>query len=495
MSRPVSPPSTAPSPTGSGVAFTAVTLAGVLAGVSLGLPIVGGVLLSAVGGGLLWWSLRRAPAGGTDAAVGGLGVGLAVYALAAGPGVTAVAGGGTPGVVVAACTAVALALVAAEGSLGLAEATAVLTTPLAVAAAAPVAALVFIAPAVSLGGPLLDAVGAAIPRLLGGTALVALVALQVVGLAAALLLGPATRTLRRLLGPDRYRPPPVAEAAALRVRDVPRWYWVALLVQVVVVPGLGDPLGWLLYRVPVVGPASRLLLDGGLLAGLGLLVALGLACVVAAGRLQSLVVDVAGEDPGGALGAAAPAALGVGVLVVSAGAAAVGAVGPTVPVVGAPVAYSSWLLVVAAPVSVFALVRVTSLLTGDPAFAGIVPEHGAGFALASGAVVAGAVAAGVGGAAPPAVFAGVALALVTWGAGEHAAGLGAHLGRDAATEPVEYARTVGLVAVGLVAVLVLSAVAYLGPPIAVAPERAAVALLLLLVALLALTVRVGLETE
>ncbi|MFC7136212.1 hypothetical protein ACFQRB_05825 [Halobaculum litoreum] len=60
---------------------------------------------------------------------------------------------------------------------------------------------------------------------------------------------------------------------------------------------------------------------------------------------------------------------------------------------------------------------------------------------------------------------------------------------------MEYARVVGLVAVGLLAVLALSAVAYLGPPVSVTPARAVVALLLLFVALLALTARVGLETE
>nr|WP_284012319.1 hypothetical protein [Halobaculum sp. DT92] len=201
----------------------------------------------------------------------------------------------------------------------------------------------------------------------------ALLALQVVGLAAALLLAPAIRALRRLLGPDRYRAPPVAEAAALRVRDVPRWYWVALLVQVVVVPGLGDPLGGTLYRVPVVGDAVRLLLDGGLLAGAGLLVALGLAAVVAAGRTQRVVVDLAGEDPGAALGAVAPAALGVAVLVVSAAVAAAGVPGPVVPGVGASLAYSSWLLVVAAPVGLFSLMRVAATLTGDPAFEGCSP--------------------------------------------------------------------------------------------------------------------------
>ncbi|WP_432765002.1 DUF7519 family protein [Halobaculum litoreum] len=125
----------------------------------------------------------------------------------------------------------------------------------------------------------------------------------------------------------------------------------------------------------------------------------------------------------------------------------------------------------------------------------MLPDRGAGFALAAAATLGGAVAAGVGDAAPPAVFAGVALALVAWGAGERAAGLGAQPGRGADTAAVEYARVVGLVAVGLLAVLALSAVAYLGPPVSVTPARAVVALLLLFVALLALTARVGLETE
>ncbi|MFC7071453.1 hypothetical protein ACFQL9_17545, partial [Halobaculum lipolyticum] len=396
---------------------------------------------------------------------------------------------------VAACAAVGLALVAAEGALGLGRTADAVTTLLAVAAAAPVATLVFLAPAVSLGGPVLDAAAALVPGLLGGSVLVALLALQLTGLAAALLLAPAIRTLERLLGPDRYRPPAVAAAAALRVRDVPRWYWVALLVQLVVVPGLGDPFAGVLYRVPVVAPAVELLLDGGLLAGLGLLVALGLAAVVVAGRLQALGADDAGEDPGDAARAAAPAAPGVTVLLVSAAAAAAGFGGPVVPGVGTSVAYSSWLLVVAAPVGVFALVRAAATLTGDPAFEGVLPDRGAGFALAAGAGLAGTIAAGVGGAAPPAVFAGVALALVAWSAGETAAGLGAQLGRDADTAATEYARVAGPVGVGVLAALALSAVAYLGPPVAVTPDRAAPALLLLFVALLALTARIGLDAE
>lgn len=495
MTAPVRPPESSPSPTGSGVAFGACVVAALSLAVSVDPVVAVSVVVSAVGGGLLWASLRGLRGDARSTALGGLGVAVATFLLPGGPALLLAFGGGYTASTLVACGAVAFLLVACEGAVGLRTAATTLRTSLAVAAAAPIATLVVLAPAMSLGGAALDGVDVAIGRLLGGSVVVVLVVLQVAGLAAALLLPPATRTLERVLGPDRYQPPAVVRAAALRPRDVPKWYWVALLAQVVVAPGFRVPAVSTLYTVPTVGPVFRALLDGGLLAGSAVVVAGGLALVVLGGMVQSAVVGAVGEDPAERVLTLAPAALAVVTLLVTVLAEAVGLGGPTLAGTGISLAYTGWLFVVGAPIAVFAAVQVVGTLTGDDAFDGLLPDHAPGFTLAAAAVVGAAITGSTAGANPIAVVGAVALALVAWGTGEHAAGLGAQLGRDADTATVEYVRATGLVAVGTLATLGCVALAYLAPPLSVGSDRALVALALLLAALVALTGRLGFAAE
>lgn len=495
MTAPVRPPESSPSPTGSGVAFVALVVASLALAASVDPVVAASVVVSAVGGGLLWASLRGLRGDARSTALGGVGIAVATFLLPGGPALLLALGGGYAASALVACSAVAFLLVACEGAVGLRTAATTLRTPLAVAAAAPIATLVVLAPTMSLGGAALDAVAVAFGRLLGGSLVVVIVVLQVAGLAAALLLPHATATLERLLGPDRYQPPAVVRAAALRPTDVPKWYWIALLAQAAFAPGIRVPAVTVLYTVPTAGPVFRALLDDGLLAGSAMLVAGSLALVVLGGMVQSAVVRAVGEDPAKRVLTAAPAVLGVATLLVTALAEAVGAGGPTLAGTGVSLAYTGWLFVAGAPIAAFATVQVVATLTGDAAFDGLVPDHGPGFALAATAGVGAAVAGSVAGANPIAVVGAVALALVAWGTGEHAAGLGRQLGRDADTTTVEYVRATGLLAVGAAATLGCAALAYLGPPLSVGGDRALVALAFLLVALVTLTARLGFATE
>lgn len=316
------------------------------------------------------------------------------------------------------------------------------------------------------------------------SALAALVALQVIGLALVLSLPLAQEVLDEWL----VAAPPVGRQFGVGPRDVPVAYWVALAVQAVAAWRAPWLLAWPLDQLSVLGDAVRVVLTSGVLhASAAVLFAL-VAALVGARVVQHVVVSVAGDDPpataAAVAGPLALAVVGTAVLWVAL------ALLPerftptsTAAVAGSP----SGLLAVVA--GALALALVVTYAVGF--FAEVAAEVWRGRADA-GPLVAGvlvlvaAVAASQGGASALVVFGAVAGALVVWDAGEYAARLGRQVGR-CESRRAELAHVTGSLLVGAVAVVVttLAALAYLAMP-SPGEGRASVALALALVALLAL---------
>ncbi|MEZ3117736.1 hypothetical protein RYH80_17600 [Halobaculum sp. MBLA0147] len=277
-----------------------------------------------------------------------------------------------------------------------------------------------------------------------------------------------------LLGGERYERPAALDWLSRAPSEVPRWYWLALFLQVTAVAN-GVALPTTALTTGLAGVVVGQLLPLGALA-LGTLA----ATVVAGWVVKSFTVAAVGEDGPLAvrtLATLVPVAAVVWTLVL-----AVPSAEPLIAPVATPVGVAVALGAVRA--------------TGDGIWAvsrlGVLPERAGGFAVAAGATVAvGLVAAFAGGPAA-AVYVAVAAALVTWYAGELGTGLGHHLGREADTTTGEVAHAVAVSLVVGAATLVVSLVTYVGGPPAWLPDgaSAATAVAGLAVAALAVVARV-----
>lgn len=478
MTDRVRPPERAPSPTGSVLALLAVGVAGVLVGMLLdpvgaGVPALGAIAAA----GLLWVTLRRLGETGPDLILGMVGLGVTAALLPGLFGLSVLWGTEPVGVGVVALTLVGTAFAAIAGSGRTAPAVRDTAVPLVLMSvvAGPV---LLLAAAVTAVGPSLDG---GIGRPL--TPFGALVLLQVAGLLAVVALPYANVVLGRLLGPDRYTPPLTLDTVG------PRWYWAAVILQLLAIPVVRLPFDGTLYAVPTVGPVFRLLLDGGLLVGAAVLVLALLWSVVAFGRFHRFLTETV-DEPTRSVAVVTPALVAVAVVAALSVLLTVGALGRVIPgtpeTTGVSLLQLGWPLF-GGPFLLLGVIVATHVGTATARPSVLVP--GAfGFMLALLTTLCVAVAAGTAGVAPPVVFAVVGLGLLAWESGEHAADLGQQLGREADTAPVEFTRVLALTAVIGVVAATLLLVVYFGPPIAVSSEQALFALVSLGTGILALTI-------
>ncbi|MFC4549786.1 MULTISPECIES: DUF7519 family protein [Halorussus] len=318
-----------------------------------------------------------------------------------------------------------------------------------------------------------------------------LIALQVEVLAVAELLYWAVPVLDRWLPADRDVRASILGYVDFRLEDVPRTYWAFLGGQLLFALTGGGPrwFAGLLASMSAFGDAVALLLRSGVLH-LPLAAVAGFLLVVLVGRaIQLTFVSWAGTNPprslafaaGGLVTVAATALLAASPL----GDAFVAAAAETVwkeeialfGVVGTLLGSVALTLLAAAALREFGFAFVEPFVTTDTA---------GGFALSAGLLLAGSIAAAELGAAPLAVFAGVAGALVVHDLGSNASELGTQVGRFAETRTGEVAHAVGGLLVAGVGVALAAASAYvLGPITTSVPAwRARLALALVLLAVL-----------
>lgn len=531
--RTTEPPETTPSPTGSRIAFLATALAVVVAGAGFGvlLPALGVVL----GGAALWPALRwlrdtdrfvasvasavdtgpadvdrsegapaaarsrrvaavgrperrSALASGLAATVVGLTFGTGVALLAGSPAYVLAFVGGVGASATVTLGAVAVGAVALNATVGLGptgsrDASDVLAGPtgddgvLANATTPALGAVVAVTTAVTVfagggalvvtGGQFLLDSGPVSPL---ATALV--LQLVAVGLG---LIGPLLDSaFEDLLGGERYERPAALDWLSRAPSEVPRWYWLALFLQVTAVAN-GVALPTAALTTGLAGVVVGQLLPLGALA-----LATLAATVVAGWVVKSFTVAAVGED--GPLAVRTLATLVPIAAVMWALVLAVPSAEPLIAPVATPVGVAVALGAVRA--------------TGDGIWAvsrlGILPERAGGFAVAAATTVSVGVVAAFAGGPAAAVYVAVAAALVAWYAGELGTGLGHHLGREADTTTGEVAHAVGVSLVVAAATLVVSLVSYVGGPPAWLPDGAAAATAVagLAVAALAVVARV-----
>lgn len=302
----------------------------------------------------------------------------------------------------------------------------------------------------------------------GPFALAVLLQLAVVALA---LLAPFVgRALTRLLGPDRFDPPATFERFGRAPDEIPREYVVALGVQLFLLwSGVGF-LGWPTgVAAAVFGVGLPLLAVAAVAAA---------ALVVGLWGLVEFVLAASGDD---------------GPFVVETLAAFLPVVLGTLALVSLLPFLTSPANVVAVPIGIG--VGTIGFRFGGHALSilarfGPFGDDAAGFGVASVAVVGLALTAVAAGAPPVAVYVPVAAALAVWYAGELAAGLGRGLGRDAETTAGETAHAVGLTAVLLAALAVVTGLTYFASvPAGLAGPQTTAAVVFLVVAATAVVVR------
>ncbi|SDL88746.1 hypothetical protein SAMN04487949_0066 [Halogranum gelatinilyticum] len=300
--------------------------------------------------------------------------------------------------------------------------------------------------------------------------------------------------------PDAWLPEQraVLDQLATELWEVPRWVWLALGGQVVLVGTDWAPplVERLLGLLSVFGEAIRFLLRSGVLhIPLALLVTL-LAGTVLADYVRHAVVVWAGDEPPETLANAG------GGLVVGAVVGLLTAIPPLVALVVSgfhPESSAATLsaafglgattlgTVVAALVAVLTTVG-TALWLSETSY---VPATAGGFAIGSGLLFVAALAGTVSGVPAFLTFVGVAAALLVWDLGENAVGLGHQLGVEAETRRGEVVHATGsLLAVGVGVVVALVAMYGLGPLSVPSGGRAALALALALVSLVAFVVAI-----
>ena len=514
------PPEAGPTRTGSLVALLATTLAVVVAGfgVGVGVPTVAVV----AGGALLWpagrWHVddRRLREVVADAVVDGAesdtttafeptsesglaaetigGVrdqtvasavatatvrggtfGLAMVGLVLPVAYVALFVGGAAETVVVTAGAVAVAAVALEAGVGFGTGTSQWGVPDGLFAETTNPLLGVTVGGVTLGTVVVAAVAgsAALGEWVlavgvGPFGLAVLLQFAVVTLA---LLAPSVdRALSRLLGPDRFDPPAVFEQFGRSPSEIPREYVAALGVQSFLLwSGFGF-VGW-------PGGVAALAL-GVVVPLLAVAVVAAAALVVGLWGLVEFVLAASGDDGPfvvETLASFVPTALG------------------TLAVVSLLPLSTGFVTAVAVPVGVG--IGTVGFRLGGHALSllarfGPFGDDAAGFGVASVTVVGLALTAVVAGAPPVAVYVPVAAALAVWYAGELAAGLGRGLGREVDTTAGETAHAVGLGAVLLAALGVVTGLTYFASaPAGLAGPRTAAAVVFLLIATTAVVLR------
>jgi hypothetical protein len=367
--------------------------------------------------------------------------------------------------------------------------------------------------------PLLASLGSSIATVIGGVALASLFHVAFgVGLAGLLLVGLAGVSLATPLGAfvvlqvqavlvavlmrrarsvvEGWFPGGVPveaweefEPLAMSLREVPRAYWVALGLQVVLLfAGANAVVEWLLASTWLFGAVVDGVLRSGLVHGALLLVMALEATVLLAEFVRSAANSALAPNPpkslsyatgGIALSVVVPVLVGVAAL-----ASGLLGLGIDPLILGGTWGSAAALLslsVVALGV-VFA-VEVTAVAIAERS---LLPERVPGFAMGATLLFLAAVGAAPAGAPPVVTFAGVAAALVAWDLGETSVDLGTHLGA-ADTRRAEVVHATGTVAVGVAGVVLAALSVHLLGPLRVpgAAGRAVAALGLSIVALLA----------
>lgn len=320
-----------------------------------------------------------------------------------------------------------------------------------------------------------------------------LVALQVEILAVGELLFWTVPILNRWLPADSDVRATMLDRVDFRVENVSRIYWAFLGGQFVLAMTTWGPR-WFAGFLGVLGPlgdAIQWLLHSGVLHLPVAAVLLALIAVLVGRVIQWLFVGWAGSSPPRTLAHSTGGVAVVALTAVLALPIFAGPVTDTLSQAGwgntvAALGTSGTLLgVVAATLFAVAILRTLVFRVVGP---WVATDAAGGFAVGAALLFVAALVAAEVGAAPLAVFAAVAGALVVHDLGGNAAELGSQVGRVAETRTGEVAHTVGGLAVAAVGVVLAAASAYVLGPIstaAVPAWRARLALALVLVAVVA----------
>lgn len=329
----------------------------------------------------------------------------------------------------------------------------------------------------------------------GSSALVGFVALQLEVLALAVLADRATRVLDGWLPDRRFdRRESALRELGVRAGDVPRGVQALLVLEVLAAStGTGRLLfARLLAGAGPFGTVVRLFLRSWLPHALLAVGIVAFGSVVALRLCQRVVVRWVGREPPRTVAYAA------GGVVVGVGVGVLTALPPVVWLVGRAVPDGSVLDVAFATYGMgttllgLATGALCALLVALPVchfliWNGADLEHGRGLTLGAALLLAAAFAAGFGDAPAVVAFLGVAATLATWDLAVNATLVGREVGRAAESRRGEVVHAAGVLAVGVVAVLVtLVGVEFIGAAaltLDVPRWRAVGALTLLLVAL------------
>jgi hypothetical protein len=337
----------------------------------------------------------------------------------------------------------------------------------------------------------------------GGTAtaipFAGLLALQVELLAIGLLATKAGQAASDI-DPGRVRAPSIQ----VGVRDIPLAVWALLAVQflVLALPGGAATFSALLGSIGPVGAVLAGVLTSPFLHGALVVLAGVLALLPIANAVRKATVRVVGSRPPKSFAYAVGGVVFVALVILAT------SVGPVVDAV-------YWLVRGNEPatavfetygVSPATLAAVTGALAagGGLLFAlvsttalSFVPARTTGFVFGAIGLFGAAAAGAFANAHAPAVFLGIAAAIVVWDLGDYATTAGAELGQATATRSIETTHATGTLAVAVLAVVVASlATHFLVPAMTGLDEsRALTALGLLVIAVLAFAVAVGVDGE
>ncbi|WP_435181584.1 DUF7519 family protein [Halorussus sp. AFM4] len=323
-----------------------------------------------------------------------------------------------------------------------------------------------------------------------------LVVLQLEVLAVVELLHWAVPVLDRWLPEGRDLRAATLDRFDVRIEDLPRAYWAALGLQVLLALTSWGP-GWFagfLETMSVFGRVVGLVLaTGALHVPLAVLLA-GLVGVLAARGLQALFVGWAGTDPPRAVAYAAGGVatlVAVGLLAVALPDRAGGLAGTVGADWSETVASLGLTATVAGSVgAVLFVVAVARRLVAVLVAPWVARDSASGFAVAAAALVVAALAVAETGGSALAVFGGVAGALAVHALGTNAVDLGAQVGSEAETRAGEAAHAVGTLLVGAGGIALAGATAVVMGLVSPSPAawRARLAVALLLVAVLCFAV-------
>lgn len=315
------------------------------------------------------------------------------------------------------------------------------------------------------------------------------VALQIELLVIGLVAGKAGRAANEL-DPGGTSP----TSTRMGVRDVPLGVWMLIAIQVLVLAVPGGP-AFFEYLLGLTGPIGGLLASGltSVVLHGALTVLAGLLVLLPAVQLgRSVTVKVVGTRPPKTFAYVAGGVAFVGVVIAftsipgavslvrwvaqrsDAAITAFDSYGVAPAVIGGV----TGVLAITA-VFVFVLLAVTGL--------SVVPDRATWFAFAAGTLFVAASAAALSNAPAPAVFVGLASALLVWDLGEYATTIGGELGDPETTKPPEIMHAVVSIGVAALAVTIASlATHFLVPRMTAIPaQRASTALGLVAVSIVA----------